>query len=386
MSPRCCLPLLAFALALLAAPAGAATIPDGFYTPSAGEMPAEHGTLMKSMRIRGGSLPAAGASHLVLYSSTAPAGDAVAVSGIVTIPAGKAPKGGFPVISWAHGTTGIADSCAPSKLSLNPPSSDYVTNFRRQTTHWVNEGFAVVQTDYQGLGTPGQHPFLIGKAEGRSVIDIVSAARNLSGKIGKRWLAIGHSQGGHATLWAAALAKGYAPGLKLRGAVPLAPASHIGEQAALINSIDGNPFGGLPALIVAAGAADAGIEPATVFSDAAMALYPQIEEKCIGELSASDSFGGLALKAHFREGYDTAPLTAHIAANDPEDLTIKVPLLIAQGNDDTTVFPAFTADTVADLKRRGTKVTYKTYEGVNHGTVVEAARTDADTFIDKRLG
>lgn len=386
MSPRRCAPLLALALALPAPAALAAGIPDGFYTASPGSLPAKNGTLMKSMRIRGGSLPAGGASHAVLYSSTSPSGDAVAVSGIVTVPKGRAPKGGFPVISWAHGTTGIADSCAPSKIATDPPSNEYVKNFRKQASHWVAEGYAVAQTDYQGLGTPGMHPYLIGVSEGRSVIDIVSAARNLSAKVGKRWATIGHSQGGHAVLWAAALAKAYAPKLSLKGAVPLAPASHIGEQAALIETIDGNPFGGLPALIVAAGAADAGIDPTAVFSDAALAFYEQVEQVCLDKLSQPDSFGGLALKAHFREGYDTAPLVARVAANDPEDLTIKVPLLIAQGKDDTTVFPTFTDQTVADLEGRGTKVTYKTYEDVTHTTVVEASRKDADRFIDRLLG
>lgn len=386
MSPRRCWPLLAIALALPTAPAPAAGVPDGFYRASPGSLPAKNGQMIKSKRIRGGSLPAGGVSHAVLYSSKAPNGDMVAVSGLVTIPKGKAPKGGFPVISWAHGTTGIADSCAPSKIATDPPSNEYVRNFRKQASHWVAEGYAVAQTDYQGLGTPGMHPYLIGVSEGRSVIDIVSAARGLSARVGKRWATIGHSQGGHAVLWAAALAGAYAPRLSLEGAVPLAPASHIGEQAALIETIDGNPFGGLPALIVAAAAADAGIDPAAVFSDAALALYPQVEQVCLDELSQAGSFGGLALRDHFRQGYDTAPLVARVAANDPEDLTIEVPLLIAQGQDDTTVFPTFTAQTVADLEGRGTKVTYKTYEDVTHTTVVEASRTDADRFIDRLLG
>ncbi|MCW2968542.1 MAG: hypothetical protein JWM71_2314, partial [Solirubrobacteraceae bacterium] len=229
-------------------------------------------------------------------------------------------------------------------------------------------------------------PFLIGPAEGRSVIDIVSAARGLSPKIGKRWAAIGHSQGGHATLWAAALAKSYAPQLKLTGALPLAPASHIGEQAALINTIQGNPFGGLPALIVAAAADDAGLDPATVFSDKAMALYPQISQVCLDKLSQQDSFGGLSLSEHFRAGYDRQPLVDRISANDPEDLTIKVPLMIAQGKAETTVFPTYTDQTLADLEGRGTKITYKTYEGVNQSAVVQASRKDADAFLKKLLG
>jgi pimeloyl-ACP methyl ester carboxylesterase len=381
---RRCLILLVVSFAGLAtAGDAAARQPGSFYRTAA--VPVAHGQLIKSERISGGTLPSNGISYKVLYSSKSPAGKPVPVSGVVTIPKGKAPKGGFPVVSWAHGTTGIADSCAPSLYATDPPTGAYAKDFRKEAGGWIKHGFAVAQTDYQGLGTAGSHPYLIGTAEGRSVVDIVSAARHLSGKVGKRWLAIGHSQGGHATLWAAALAKHYAPGLDLVGAVPLAPASHIGEQAALIDTIQGNPLGGLPALIIDGAIHDLGVAPATVFSDKAMALYPQIEQVCLDKLSAQDSFGGLSLNELVRAGYDRQPLLHELAANDPEDLTIKVPLLIAQGKADTTVFPAYTDQTVSDLEGRGTKVTYKTYAGVTHSTVVQASRTDVDRFIDKLL-
>jgi pimeloyl-ACP methyl ester carboxylesterase len=378
MSPRRCLPLLAFAL--VAAPAHAAS----FYTPNA--LPSKPGLMMKSKAVHGGNLPGGGKSHVIMYSSQAPSGDIVAVTGIVTVPNGKAPKGGFPVVSWAHGTTGIADSCAPSMDAGQPPTNTYVKNFRAETTEWVKEGFAVAQTDYQGLGTPGMHPYLIGMSEGRSVVDIVRAAHGLDGRVGKRWLAIGHSQGGHAALWAAAIGPAYAPKLKLVGGVGLAPASHIGEQAEAIEKVAGNPFGGLPALIIAAALEAGGIDYHVALSDKAVALYPQIEQVCLDKLSADDSWGGLALNEIFREGYDTQPVLDIVSGNDPEDLTIKVPLFIAQGKADTTVFPTFTDQTVADLKGRGTKVTYKQYDGINHTSIPQASVKDTDKFIDRRLG
>jgi pimeloyl-ACP methyl ester carboxylesterase len=373
MSPRRW-PLLALALTLLAVPSAASAA-----------VPA-HGELISKQRVRGGSAPGGGATYVVRYSSKAPGGSNVVTSGLITVPAGKAPKGGFPVVSWAHGTTGIADVCAPSRMVGRAPSNPYVVDFRRQATTWVKAGWAVAQTDYQGLGTPGLHPYLIGESEGRSVIDIVSAARDLSGRVGRRWAAVGHSQGGHAVLWAAALAKGHAPTLKLTGAVPIAPASHIGEQAALIDDIEGNPFGGLPALIIAAGLQSAGIAPEVALSDRALALYPQIEQRCVAELSAPDSFGGLSLKEHFREGFDTSALVAEAERNDPENLTVTVPLLIAQGEKDTTVFPAFTQDTVDDLRGRGGKVTYRTFPEGTHAGILADARQATLAFLRKRLG
>src|SRR3954470_570292 len=148
MSPRRWLPLLAFAL--LATPASA-SVPAGFYT--AAKLPKAPGLMIKSTAVHGGNLPKGGASHVVLYSSKAPNGDIVPVSGIVTVPKGKAPKGGFPVVSWAHGTTGIADGCAPSRYAGDAPASQNVTDFRSQASAWVKDGYAVVQTDYAGLGT-----------------------------------------------------------------------------------------------------------------------------------------------------------------------------------------------------------------------------------------
>ena len=102
---------------------------------------------------------------------------------------------------------------------------------------WLNAGYAVVRTDYQGLGTPGVHGYLIGKDEGRSVLDIVRAARSVVGHLSNKVVIGGHSQGGHAALWAAALAKTWTPELKVAGTLAFAPASHLGEQASLISSV-----------------------------------------------------------------------------------------------------------------------------------------------------
>jgi pimeloyl-ACP methyl ester carboxylesterase len=311
----------------------------------------------------------------------------VAVTGIMTVPRGKAPKGGFPVVSWAHGTTGIADICAPSRSAGDAPTNDYVKNFRAEASEWIADGYAVVQTDYQGLGTKGMHPYLIGTAEGRSVIDIVRAAHAVDPRVGRRWVAVGHSQGGHAVLWAAAIAKSYAPSLRLTGAVPLAPGTHIGEQATAAIGLASNPFGGLPGLIISAALDAARIDPAVALSDKALTLLPYVEQQCLTRLSQPDSWGGLPLNEIVRDGYDPQPVLDTISANDPEDLTIKgVPLFIAQGTEDRTAFPNFTNQTVDDLRSRGAKLTYKTYDGVDHNGIVDAAAQDTGTFIHARLG
>ena len=85
-------------------------------------------------------------------------------------------------------------------------SSDYAYPLLQR---WLKAGYAVVRTDYEGLGTPGAHPYLIGRSEGHSVLDAVRAARRLDTRLGKRVVISGHSQGGQPALWAASLAPKY---------------------------------------------------------------------------------------------------------------------------------------------------------------------------------
>jgi hypothetical protein len=79
----------------------------------------------------------------------------------------------------------------------------------------VATGFAVVATDYQGLGGPGPHPYLIWQAEGRSVLDSVRAALQAHPQLANRLVITGQSQGSGASLGASYIAPGYAPELKL---------------------------------------------------------------------------------------------------------------------------------------------------------------------------
>src|SRR5436189_3355327 len=231
------LALLLAALALTlpaAASAKARSGPSGvaFYKPPAHLGGAKsHGSLIWERKQTGaGTLAPAAYNDLVLYRSAGVDGKPTAVSGAVAVPRGKPPKGGWPILTWAHGTTGIADSCAPSRS----PSDPFTSYAYPQLGAWLKAGYAVVRTDYQGLGTPGVHGYLIGKDEGRSVLDVVRAARELDRHLSNRVIIAGHSQGGHAALWAAALAKGWTPELKIAGTAAFAPASHLGEQGRLI--------------------------------------------------------------------------------------------------------------------------------------------------------
>src|SRR5207302_10054832 len=108
----------------------------------------------------------------VLYRSRS-ARDRDTVSGLVFAPKGSPPRGGRPLLAYAHGTTGLDDRCAPSKSNGAGEAAEVAARL-------VPRGFVVTATDYEGLGTPGVHPWVVGQSEGRAVLDSIRAARQLT--------------------------------------------------------------------------------------------------------------------------------------------------------------------------------------------------------------
>jgi alpha-beta hydrolase superfamily lysophospholipase len=349
-----------------------------------------HGSLIWARKAHG-LVPLANAAwtKLVLYTSVTAGGKLTAVSGSVSVPKGRPPKGGWPVISYAHGTTGTADVCAPSRNHEGDPVTGYISYVDPQLNAWLAAGYAVVRTDYQGLGTPGPHRYLIGAAEGRSVLDIVRAARQLDPGIGKRFLISGHSQGGHAALFAAGEAKRYVPGLALRGTVAYAPPSHLKEQATLLPAFTSpSGFTALAALIVQGAATkstpSAPIHPEAFLSDQVLGYYPLVNQLCLPALSAPNRLGGIAPSTMLRPGANTTALFRVLAKQNPAVKTAP-PVLVAQGSADTTVFKQFTDLLVGELNGVGDKLTYDVYPGVDHGGIVAASEAKVLAFYKAKL-
>ena len=166
MSPRLLLVLAALGAACAAPAAASAKVPTGpagvkFYTPPSKLPGKTHGDLIRARKLKGAAaLKSAASQRARALPLDERRRQAVAVSGTVAIPKGKAPKGGWPIITWAHGTTGIADQCAPSRDSASSPAHGYIAYAYPQLNGWLKAGYAVVRTDYEGLGTPGAHPYL----------------------------------------------------------------------------------------------------------------------------------------------------------------------------------------------------------------------------------
>ena len=172
----------------------------------------------------------------ILYLSTAATGEPTAVSGIVMLPRrpSRAPR---PLIGYAIGTHGIGDAAAPSRLLTR--GLDWEAGLMAMV---LARGWAVAITDYQGLGTPGDHTYMVGRALGPNVLDSMRAARSLSPEelpADGPAAIIGYSEGGAAAAWAAQLQPTYAPDLPLAGVVAGAAAADV-ETAG--PSLDGTFF------------------------------------------------------------------------------------------------------------------------------------------------
>ncbi|MFE6864748.1 alpha/beta hydrolase family protein [Nocardia sp. NPDC057668] len=383
----------AAALMFPAGPAAAEPVEPGFYAPAADLVAGEHGTVIQARSITGDPAVAGARNHLVLYRSVNMQGQPVAVSGTVAVPEGTPPPGGWPLISWAHGTTGVADVCAPSRdTGPDFPAHAYTALVRDTQARLIAAGYAVAQTDYQGLGTAGEHGYLIGDTEMRAVADMALAARAVAPEIGTRWASVGHSQGGQAAIYTAARAQGWAPGLELLGAVAEAPASHQG-LIALAGPLAGttgasplpqvsNAF--LPLMIRGAQTV-AEVDPARFLAPEGLELLPQADTRCIDGLREPDSWAGRPLSALFRAGADTTALGAVLNDNDASNLTYTVPVLVVQGTGDTVVPPAGTDAMVAQQRLTGQPVEYRDYPGVDHRGILAAANDDVVAWLDSRF-
>ncbi|MFI1915341.1 alpha/beta hydrolase family protein [Nocardia sp. NPDC020380] len=400
--PASAAPVSGDALAGATGPAPAASVSDeqglAFYTPEADRVPGPHGTVIQLRPITGDpGLPGA-RNYLVLYRSVDMRGETVAVSGTLAVPEGTPPPGGWPLISWAHGTTGVADVCAPSRdTSPEFPAHDYTSLVRTTQAQWIAAGYAIAQTDYQGLGTPGPHGYLIGTAEQRAVTDMARAAREVEPEIGTRWVAMGHSQGGQAAVFTDARAQAWAPDMQLLGAVAMAPASHIGTgvqasqaattagAAAVLAPVTGGSTSFLPLLIRGAQTVS-DLDPARFLTPRSDSMLPLADATCIGQLRGKDSWGGISAAEVFTPGGDDSALSRVLNENDPSTLTFAQPLLVLQGTADTTVPAVATTAMVAQQKLAGQPVQYRTYPGADHRGLLAASYPDAVAWVNARFG
>ncbi len=306
----------------------------------------------------------------VMYHSRDAQNRDVAVTGTVSYPNGPAPAGGWPVVSFGHGTSGMASQCAPSRGGATG-------------SFFGVQGIAVA-SDYVGLGPLGQrHPYLSGESEGHSMIDIVRAVRQIpQAHASKRWVSIGVSQGGHAALFAGELTRSYAPELDLVGVVAAAPGSGLldtypGDTQLLVDTIT--------IMSLYGNAVDhPQIHPEDYVTPALAAKASVLDTGCVAEIGLT--IAGIPSDQLFvRNPRTTWPATAVAAANNPGNVRTAAPILLVQGTADVVVLPQRTAVLRDQLCRVRDSVGQITVPGGTHDTALGIARPQIATWLNERL-
>jgi pimeloyl-ACP methyl ester carboxylesterase len=356
---------------------------EAIYDVQPGKASGRPGSIIRVWPLEGGGPSGANSTAFrILYRSTGLNGEPIAVSGAIFIPPGPAPAGGRNVIAWAHPTSGVIESCAPS---LMPDLAGTVWGL----SDMLARGYVVVATDYPGLGTPGIHPYLIGESEGRAVLDSVRAARDLpDARASNRFAVWGHSQGGHASLYTGELAASYAPDLKLVGVAAAAPATYLIE---LFDADKSSPAGKeLTAMALYAWSA-LYHDPATSLIDpAAMPVYEQLAHDCIesiAEFAAIERAEKPLNREQFLKADPTEiePWKGIMQRNTPGQAPAGAPVFLAQGSADTTVRPEITKQFGEQLCKQGTRVTFIMLNGVTHTFAAKDSVNQALAWIDERF-
>ena len=348
-----------------------------FYSVPSSLAKAKPGELLKSQKVAAPDID--GTVYRVMYASTSLEDDSpVAVTGLIVVPDGPAPKGGFPVLSWAHGTNGLADECA---VSADP------TDLTDLANGLVGEGWLVVASDYRGEGTPGLHPYIAGFAAARDTIDIVRAARQLkAAHASTDYVVWGHSQGGHTAMFAHNIAADYAPELTLDGVVAGAPPSQFNLIYTFLKT---SPFKHY--LLMAAGGLNSayGDEVAPldeVLTSDGIALLPVLEGGCSGHIR--DETVDIEIDdVLLSDPFEIPAWRDLLTDNDPQsfDTANDIPLLIIHGGEDEQIPTASSALLQDHLCGIGQGLERWVYPGQSHAGVIGPSAPDMVQWITQRF-
>jgi uncharacterized membrane protein HdeD (DUF308 family)/pimeloyl-ACP methyl ester carboxylesterase len=323
-------------------------------------------------------------TYRVLYLSTGYDGKPTAVSGLILVPDGPAPPGGRKVIAYTHGTVGVASGCAPS---LAP--SDEQPLFLEGGAALLAAGYVIAATDYQGLGTRGPHPYLVGDSEGESELDAVRAVRNLPQAHASSDFAIwGHSQGGQAALFTAQLATTYAPELHPFGVAAGAPVPDLVDLFKVnVKTTIGRALIAMALQSWERVYHDAKLD--RIVKPAARPLIAKIANRCLygrrellGTVPSSLLLGFTFLRG---PAWNTEPWKTIVTQNNPGRAPIRMPVLIVQGGADKIVDPPVTKRLVDRLCRAGESVELHVYPGVTHLETSHDAAPDVVRWIAGRF-
>ena len=244
----------------------------------------------------------------------------------------------------------------------------------------LDAGWAIVATDYPGLGTSGPHPYLVPQAEAAAILDATRAAGQLKQfTLSERTVFWGHSQGGHAALSAAAYAPDYAPEFTVLGTAAMAPASD------------------LPLLAASVADTAAGKVISSYIATSWDELYPQLDilqglqgstTRSLERIGANCFSGSEVLSALAEASQLFEPIFPAAALDGPigdrlmensAPQQVPGPVFLAQGGGDSLVTPAMQRSWRDAACTQGTQIFYREYPGLEHmGLVGEESSLNDD--------
>ncbi len=305
----------------------------------------------------------------VMYHSIDGAGRDQPVIGIITYPTATPPAGGWPVTASAPGTVGLNDSCAVSRRNQPAPG------FGVQGVH--------VETDYIGMVQGDRLRYLSGASEAHSVIDAVRAARNLPDThAGIRWVAVGASQGGHAALFTHQLGTSYAPELELLGTVAVAPAAELTKTFGPDDQVIPRMVGIMGLFGIAGDHPE--VDPADYIGPVVAEREGVIDTGCLNDIIKQ--FAPIQPDTFYsHDPQKTEPAKSIIAENDPGQVAVEEPLLLAYGTKDIFVIPARALSLFDRLCKVGQETELFKIEGAEHSTTFALGGTVINQWVADRF-
>ena len=355
-----------------------------------GSLPAAPGQLIRAEPLP----PTLGLSEAayqfrILYTSTdgVTGQGTVPVSGALFIPKGQPPQGGWPVIAWAHGTEGVADICAPSWAGRSYRDARYLNT-------WLDQGFVIVATDYQGLGTPGPHPYQNTRPEAYSVLDSVRSVLDTPLNVANRIVAnkvviIGQSQGGGAAFSATGYAPTYAPDLNVLGTVatgmPNLTLSGLTAPPTTDPNIVDPPLAYNFYLVLMGQQSQPNLSAAEVFTPVALPLIEHARTSCVYPLEADVSQLGLTDAATLVPGGLAKALTPIVQRIVYSTLKFKTPVFTGTGGKDVDVPTAGQLALITDTCKAGSVLESHFYPDQDHNGTLNTSLVDSIPFVQKLL-
>ncbi|KAF4983303.1 hypothetical protein F66182_17071, partial [Fusarium sp. NRRL 66182] len=281
------------------------------------------------------------------------------------------------MVAFAHGTIGVYRGCAPS---TSPSLFDYDT-----WTTLIERGYAIVATDYAGLGNNyTKHRYVNFSAHANDIYYSVVAARKAFGHIlTHEWVSVGHSQGGGAVWKLSEYSEVQDPLSGYLGTVAISAPSKIYDMSLwawdnILHNADFHEW----------------VFTAEIpsFAAAIKTLFPQYDLSFLGGAiksrlalteiaqSCTNAMMGMTLDLTLDQLINSSALFENEYLKHDQDINAPAngasaskPMMLVHGLSDTSVIPQVTVKSFEDTCRYGNEVHLRLYPGLDHSATPVAS-------------